>query len=890
MAFFASVSLFMTPPIAWAALLRNVPIEAEQPDGTVLHLIAEGDEFMRIISDRDGYSVVRDPVTNLIVYADLEDGVLTPTPLVVGEDDPRSAGLVPGIRPSPEVYRKTRSQREQAFPVDERSAPHFGEMNNIWVFVRFADDDEFDSPISELHDMTNDSTDGAASLTNYYLSASYGALTVHSHFYPQPEDGMIRSYQDEHERAYYRPYSRIINPNGYSTAFEQMEREQGLLKRAFDSIIDQIPEGMELDGDGDGMVDNVVFVISGSPDGWADLLWPHMSVQIMNPIEVGDLFILTYNFQLWDYLMQNMDVGVLAHEMFHSLGAPDLYHYSYDGFTPAGPWDLMEWSSNVPQHMMARMKERYGEWISDIPEITESGTYTLKPLLSPTDNAWKMPIPGRDHEWIYVEYRLKSGVFEGQLPDSGLLFYRVQGDENGNASGPPDEVYVFRPGGSPTEDGRIANAAFSLNNGRSEFSTGTDPYPFDSKGQPLDLLISDISAVGDTISFAVCMRYLTCFNKNCGDDGCGGVCGECDPAQVCDDGVCSEEQSCHTVAVCLEQCGQDDTACENHCHRVPVVCAEPNACQLQGTCDEDTGVCEYPSKPDNTPCDDSNKCSQTDNCVEGECVGGDWVVCEPTGNPCKTAPECYPGTGGCRSQSLSAETPCDDSDLCTIDDACDGKGTCVGSAYTCETAICVTSNLCDGQGGCIATFSGTGTACDDADLCTSDDLCDGAGACLGTAIACEAGQCETNARCEDGVCEADAAPEGDACQDDDPCTIDSACDGDGNCVGTPYSCEPALCEATSTCDGQGGCTVTAVTAGTSCDDGNPETTDSACDGAGKCVATVSKTSSGCSGGPANNNVGQPLWLIALLTLGAIFTLGRRKKRQNATQFDFERGI
>ena len=28
-------------------------------------------------------------------------------------------------------------------------------------------------------------------------------------------------------------------------------------------------------------------------------------------------------------------VNVLCHEMFHSMGAPDLYHYDFDGMSPA---------------------------------------------------------------------------------------------------------------------------------------------------------------------------------------------------------------------------------------------------------------------------------------------------------------------------------------------------------------------------------------------------------------------------------------------------------------------------------------------------------------------------------------------------------------------------
>ena len=50
---------------------------------------------------------------------------------------------------------------------------------------------------------------------------------------------------------------------------------------------------------------------------------------------------------MYDYTFQpetQVNVKTLCHEMFHALGAPDLYHYDDNGLniSPAGSWDLME--------------------------------------------------------------------------------------------------------------------------------------------------------------------------------------------------------------------------------------------------------------------------------------------------------------------------------------------------------------------------------------------------------------------------------------------------------------------------------------------------------------------------------------------------------------------
>ena len=67
-----------------------------------------------------------------------------------------------------------------------------------------------------------------------------------------------------------------------------------------------------------------------------------------------------YSFELTE--SSYFTVGVLAHEFFHVLGAPDLYHYNSNGApTAVGGWDVMESTANPPQYMGAYMKWKYGD-------------------------------------------------------------------------------------------------------------------------------------------------------------------------------------------------------------------------------------------------------------------------------------------------------------------------------------------------------------------------------------------------------------------------------------------------------------------------------------------------------------------------------------------------
>jgi len=175
-----------------------------------------------------------------------------------------------------------------------------------------------------------------------------------------------------------------------------------------------------------------------------------------------------------NYTLNN--VGVLCHEMFHSLGAPDLYHYPPMGNYPVGEWDIMEITTEPPQSMGAYMKFKYGKWIDEIPVINTSGFYEINPLQSGDNNiCYKIPIPETSQEYILVEYRQKSGVFEEALPANGLLIYRIWPNTNGNTNPMiPDEVYIYRPGGGYANNWN--QSAFSYQNGRGNFHRNiTDP-------------------------------------------------------------------------------------------------------------------------------------------------------------------------------------------------------------------------------------------------------------------------------------------------------------------------------------------------------------------------------------------------------------------------------
>jgi M6 family metalloprotease-like protein len=499
-----------------SAPIWNYPQTLTQPDGSVIHCFASGDEFNHWLHDKGNYTIVRDATTGYFVYAVTENDRLAPSAHIVGRVDPQSVGLKKGVHDSPELMTQRRSVLLQGRRTAAAMPFKAAVLNDIVIFIRFADESPgiFPDSISIYEEMFNSPVTGANSMYNYYQEVSYGQLAVSATFYPPATDSVL-SFQDQLVRDYYRPYSAVSNRIGYSSYDDANAREQALLQRAIEAVAPQIPAGLDFDMDGDGLVDNVTFIVSGDPEAWSDwILWPH-AWQLGNKTAViNGKRVMNYDLQLRGFLFwEHRGVTVLCHEMFHCLGAPDLYNYGKHGepdeLFPVWIWDIMGCKNqpnptvNPPQHMSAYMKYRYGGWIKSIPTISAPGTYKLAPLTSSTSNCFKIPSLISPLQFYVVEYRRRIGTFESSLPGEGLLVYRINTTCAGNGGGPPDEVYVYRPGGTLTANGTPDSAAYSANSGRVALTDSTDPFGFLANGSRGGLDLTDVGFLGDTITFKV---------------------------------------------------------------------------------------------------------------------------------------------------------------------------------------------------------------------------------------------------------------------------------------------------------------------------------------------------------------------------------------------------
>lgn len=201
----------------------------------------------------------------------------------------------------------------------------------------------------------------------------------------------------------------------------------------------------------------------------------------------------------------------------------------------------------------------------------------------------------------------------------------------------------------------------------------------------------------------------------------------------------------------------------------------------------------------------------------GEGGGGGFVCDEHADCPSVDA-ECWTsfcndGTyegpiGFCVTIPEPAGAACDDGLFCTLDDVCDGEGTCSGATPNdcgLDPMACRTVG-CEEGTGCSYIAADEGEICDDSDLC-SPGICS-SGFCTKRPVQCGG----LDSECAIGVC--------------DPTTGD--CEVEPLPMGTACNHPEEGACAFGSCDEAGSCELVDLPDGASCNDGNPCTDDDMC--------------------------------------------------------------
>jgi hypothetical protein len=195
--------LFLIPVITvFAARIENNSFIFTQPDGSKLNLAYSGDEFEHRMHDAEGYTVVQDPESGYVVYAIPEGKGIKPSEYRVGSVNPEALGIAKNLLPDP-THRQRLITAKEALANSSQRTSSTGTINNVVIFIRFLDQSEYTTPISYYETMANSTT--TESMHGFFLADSGNQLTVNATFCPNPVGGIVRSFQDGHNRGYFSP-------------------------------------------------------------------------------------------------------------------------------------------------------------------------------------------------------------------------------------------------------------------------------------------------------------------------------------------------------------------------------------------------------------------------------------------------------------------------------------------------------------------------------------------------------------------------------------------------------------------------------------------------------------------------------------------------------------
>ncbi|MBQ0105426.1 MAG: Ig-like domain-containing protein, partial [Armatimonadetes bacterium] len=290
------------------------------------------------------------------------------------------------------------------------------------------------------------------------------------------------------------------------------------------------------DSNEDGFVDNIIVVFSSEVMNNAYVSdYSESRIKFRNTdLYIGKVIVVSSN----NFTKDKLIPFYIPYTNYISLSRNNQYlpAYNMDALSGFGQYTFLP--VNIYSQRQAAYLEKFGRTDAElgIGTINEDNCYdkngkpvkfTLQPSINDPSKrikiAYKIQSPVNEDEEFWVEYRVKSDMFENMTePEAGLYVYRVvksrEGMGNiyagqGVSEYVPDEVYYFRTDGEPDYgaysgldmlNGDTTKANIGVY-GRKEISYNTNPRVFFSNGDTdCGFSIYNISTPGnETISFNV---------------------------------------------------------------------------------------------------------------------------------------------------------------------------------------------------------------------------------------------------------------------------------------------------------------------------------------------------------------------------------------------------
>ena len=363
------------------------------------------------------------------------------------------------------------------------------------------------------------------------------------------------------------------NSNGLGSADDVGEFIVELLTNADDGTVDwgrydnDGPDAMPNSGDDDGFVDllAVMHPTSGAECGGNGpaLVWSHFWQLAASAGQVfttstpsangGSVLVDDYTIQpvLSCTSSEINEIGVIAHELGHGFGLPDLYAVGANhgavgrwGLMATGPWGCDGQGAETPCHMTAWSKEVLG-WanVTTLPADADLGVLSLDPVET-TGDVIRIDAGDGSGDYYLLENRQRLG-FDASLLATGLFVWQIDtetvngswADNMVNTSASRMGVWLRQADGENAlaQAGQRGDAGdpFPGASGATSFHAGTVPSSFTFNGLnglsgiPINtaagVTLLNIQQVGQQMEFRALTRYQTVTLQSAGLGGSGSV-------------------------------------------------------------------------------------------------------------------------------------------------------------------------------------------------------------------------------------------------------------------------------------------------------------------------------------------------------------------------------
>ena len=412
------------------------PVDIKQSDGTVLTVKLVGDEFHHYSATTDGYTVVQRSNGDY-VYAVESGARLVPSTVIAHNPQMRDvaekrmvSGLQKGLTDKVLMAQGTRMRSNR----DKLMAPartDYQDFRGLVVLIEYTD---------RSFTYGNDYFDDMMNMENYTGYYSTGGYYV-------PCTGSARDYYHDNSMGVFNPQFDVVGPVrvNYTSTTPQGTNNCGDI---FVSAINQLDSSVDFsqyDGDGDGVVDMIYFIVAGYTANFSGnnsgYLWPHQFYMYYYTFNQYDGVYLgryscsgeIYGWEYYGYTDPD-GIGTIVHEFSHALGLMDLYDTDYGTNGAAndpGEWDVMSGGSYLNESRTPAgfsIWERYRLGFADPEQITEKRAgYRLEPVNTGNQGYW-IQSPN-ENEFFMIENRQNTG-WDTYLPGHGMLVTRVEYDEN----------------------------------------------------------------------------------------------------------------------------------------------------------------------------------------------------------------------------------------------------------------------------------------------------------------------------------------------------------------------------------------------------------------------------------------------------------------------------